>query len=96
LLIGFMLLLAVLSEASGELNTPGVGSALYMVGVIAVAAFLIYSGRRRRWAIENGKGTRRAPNHLGPRSASSFLRSHLRTILGSLTDRPVSSQTRQQ
>ena len=47
LLIGFMLLLAVLSDASGELKTPGIGSVLYMVGVTGVAAFLIYSRRSR-------------------------------------------------
>lgn len=47
LLIGFMLLLGALSDASGELRTPGLGSVLYMAAVAGIASLLIYTGRRR-------------------------------------------------
>jgi hypothetical protein len=46
LLIGIMLLLGALSDASGRLRIPGVGSALYLSLIIAIAAVIIYSGRR--------------------------------------------------
>lgn len=44
-LIGFMLLLAALSDSSGKVRTPGAGSILYMAAVLGVAALLIYVRR---------------------------------------------------
>jgi hypothetical protein len=46
LLIGIMLLLGALSDASGRLKIPGVGSAFYLSLIIAIAAIVIYSCRR--------------------------------------------------
>jgi hypothetical protein len=47
LLIAFMLWIGVLSDPSGKVKTPGIGSILYILAVIAVAAFLAYSDRNR-------------------------------------------------
>lgn len=45
LVIGLILWLGVLSDPSGQLNAPGAGPILYLVAVIAVAAFLALMDR---------------------------------------------------
>lgn len=45
LLIGFMLLLGALSDASGRLRMLDIGSALYLAAVIGIALLVVYSGR---------------------------------------------------
>jgi len=47
MIIGFMLLLAGLSDGSGNLRGPGYGSILYISAVIGVAALLTLAGRKR-------------------------------------------------
>jgi hypothetical protein len=47
LIIGFMLWIGVLSDPSGKLRAPSVGSICYVVAVIGVAAFLAYCDRDR-------------------------------------------------
>lgn len=58
-LVGFILWLAVFSDASGkvELHGPGavIFSLIYMAIVLGVAVFLIYLGRSRR---AGGRGRR--------------------------------------
>jgi hypothetical protein len=50
IIIGFMLLLAGLSDGSGNLRRPGYSSILYIAAVIGVAALLILAGRKQRVA----------------------------------------------
>ena len=66
LLIGFMLLLGALSDASGRLRAPGLGSVLYMAAVSGVAAFLIYSGRRGSVTRNHGRSVSRGSRSMEP------------------------------
>ena len=66
LIIGLMLWLGVLSDPSGKLARPGIGSVLYVAGVIGVAAFLAYADRNRNtsernWAFRDEFKRRRSP-----------------------------------
>jgi hypothetical protein len=45
LIIGLMLWLGVLSDPSGTLRIPGIGSIFYLVTVVGVTAFLAYADR---------------------------------------------------
>jgi hypothetical protein len=68
LIIGLMLWLGVLSDPSGKLATPGIGSVLYVAGVIGVAAFLAYADRNRNtgkrdWTLRDGFKRRRTATH---------------------------------
>ena len=45
LIIGLMLWLEVLSDPSGKLRMPGVGSILFLGAVVGAAAFLAYARR---------------------------------------------------
>ena len=45
LIIALMLWLGVLSDPSGRLRTPGIGSILYVAAVIGVAAYLARADR---------------------------------------------------
>jgi hypothetical protein len=47
LIVGFMLWIGVLSDPSGKLRMPGMGSIFYVAAVIGVAAFLAYADRNR-------------------------------------------------
>jgi hypothetical protein len=47
LIVGLMLWLGVLSDPSGKLATPGLGSILYVAAVVGVAALLAYADRSR-------------------------------------------------
>jgi hypothetical protein len=47
MIIGFVLWMGVISDPSGKLRTPSIGSIFYVAAVIGVAAFLAYSDRHR-------------------------------------------------
>jgi hypothetical protein len=51
MIIGFVLWMGVISDPSGKLRTPSIGSIFYVAAVIGVAAFLAHSDRHRalRW-----------------------------------------------
>ena len=68
LTIGFMLWIGVLSDPSGKLRTPSVGSICYVVAVIGVAAFLAYSDRDRD---STGKNRKVRPEYRGRRNATA-------------------------
>ena len=53
LIMGLILWLGVLSDPSGRLRTPGVGSILYVAIVIGVAGYLAYADRSRDSAAKN-------------------------------------------
>jgi len=55
LIIGFMLWMGVLSDPSGKLGMPGIGSIFYVAAVTAVAAFLAYADRNRDSAGKSGR-----------------------------------------
>ena len=46
LLIGFMLWIGVLADPSGKMRRPSIGSILYTLAVIAIAAFPSFQRRR--------------------------------------------------
>jgi uncharacterized membrane protein len=46
LLVGFVLLVAGLSEPSGELKKPGLGAYIYIAAVVGVAAYLLFAHRK--------------------------------------------------
>jgi hypothetical protein len=50
-----MLWIGVLSDPSGRLRMPGMGSIIYVAAVIGVAAFLAYADRNRDSAGKNRK-----------------------------------------
>jgi drug/metabolite transporter (DMT)-like permease len=58
LIIGLILWLGVLSDPSGKLRRPGIGSIFYVAAVIGVAAFLAYTDRNRDSAGKNRKDKR--------------------------------------
>lgn len=58
LIIGLILWLGVLSDPSGKLRMPGIGSIFYVAAVICVAAFLAYSDLKRDSAGKNSKASR--------------------------------------
>jgi hypothetical protein len=68
LTIGFMLWIGVLSDPSGKLRTPSVGSICYVVAVIGVAAFLAYSDRDRD---STGKNRKVRLEYRGRRNATA-------------------------
>jgi hypothetical protein len=68
LIIGFMLWIGVLSDPSGKLRAPSVGSICYVVAVIGVAAFLAYSDRDRD---STGKNRKVRPEYRGRRNATA-------------------------
>lgn len=46
-LIGLMLLLGALSDSSGAVRSPGVGSIVFIAAVIGIAVAVIHRGRNR-------------------------------------------------
>lgn len=82
LLVGFLLLIGALSDASGKLSKPGLGSVLYMAALIGVAAVLLYSKRHRRSSIKTDRNSRAVPNRLPPTQLRSFLGRCLGAISG--------------
>jgi len=68
LVIGLVLWIRVLSEPSGTLRMPGVGSILYVAGVVGAAAFLAYADRNRDSA---GKNREIRPGHRGRRNGTA-------------------------
>ena|ERR1700676_2161122 len=67
LLIGLMLWIGVLSDPSGKLRMPGMGSIFYAAAVIGVAAFLAYKDRIR----DSSKNRKYRPRYKGHRSATA-------------------------
>lgn len=55
LVIGYILWAGVLSDPSGHLSTPSVGSILYTAAVFAVASLLAYTDQNRDSASKNQK-----------------------------------------
>jgi hypothetical protein len=53
-IIGLMLWMGVLSDPSGDLRTPGIGSILYVAAVIGLAALLAHADRHRDSAGKRG------------------------------------------
>jgi hypothetical protein len=82
LLVGFLLLTGALSDASGKLSKPGLGSVLYMAALIGVGAVLLYSGRHRRSTIKTDRNSRAVPNRLPPIHLRWFLGRCLGAICG--------------
>lgn len=68
LIIGLMLWIGVLSDPSGKLAMPGIGSIFYVVAVIAVAAFLAYTDRN---GDSSGKNRKFRPGYRGRRNATA-------------------------
>jgi len=46
LLVGFALLVAGLSEPSGELKKPGLGAYIYIAAVVGLAAYLLFAHQK--------------------------------------------------
>ena len=68
LIVGLMLWIGVLSDPSGKLRMPGIGSIFYVAAVIGVALFLAYADRNRDSA---GKNRKLTPGHKGRRNATA-------------------------
>ena len=68
LIIGLMLWLGVLSDASGRLRMPGMDSIFYVAAVIGVAVFLAYADRNRDSA---GKSRKFRSEYKGRRNAAA-------------------------
>jgi len=68
LIIGLMLWLGVLSDSSGKLRMPGMGSVFYLASVIGAAGYLAYADRSRD---SSGKSRRFRPGYGGRRSATA-------------------------
>lgn len=45
--IGLILLLARLSDTSGNVSRPGLGAILYLASLAGLAAWIVYAGRGR-------------------------------------------------
>jgi hypothetical protein len=67
LIMGLLLWLGVLSDPSGKLRTPGMGSILYVAIVIGVAGYLAYADRSRD---STGRIRRLRSGYVGRRSAN--------------------------
>src|SRR5260370_32861519 len=68
LTVGFMLWIGVLSDSSGNLRMPGLGSIFYVAAVIGVAAFLAYTDRNED---STGKNSNHKPGYKGRRNATA-------------------------
>jgi hypothetical protein len=66
--MGLILWLGVLSDPSGKLRPPGVGSILYLASVIGVAGYLAYADRGRDSV---GKDRKFRSGYVGRRSATA-------------------------
>jgi hypothetical protein len=62
-----MLWIGALSDPSGKLRMPGMGSIFYVAAVIGVAAFLAYADRNRHSA---GKSRKLRPGYKARRNAT--------------------------
>lgn len=70
LLIGSMLLLGALSDASGTLRRPNLGAVLYIAAIIGIAALVIYLDRTQDSAKRFKKVARiRRPASASPTSS---------------------------
>jgi hypothetical protein len=67
LIMGLILWLGVLADPSGHLRRPGVGSILYLAGVIGVTAFLAYADRNG----SSGRSRKYGPGYKGRRHATA-------------------------